>query len=462
MEAIRSLRWAQQEFGGARLGNALRNRRVEQVAAAALRRPGGTVTAVLKGSARREGAYRLLENPRVSAAALSRSSHLATARRCSTPWVWVPVDQTTLSVTDVQRKKGLGPTGDGKSTKRGAEVMSALAVTPYGTPMGLLAQCWWRRSDEPSPAHRQDRRAAHERESDLWLQAMEQALDALKQGGSGTRPWFQMDRGADFWRVFQFADEHDVWCTVRSAYDRCVWDGELPLWQSLAQTPCRGTSKIVVPARRPPGKPPRRARAARLSLRYQRVSIEFTDYDNDKFVVDLTAILAVENRRRADALKWCLLTTYPVRSLADAKLVLKGYAQRWKSEDFHRAWKSGHCHVERSQLRSPDAFCRWATILAAVAAKVEQLKHLSRTTPDAPALDYLTRAELDAAIILSETRKFAPGDVLTIGQAVDLIAQTGGYTGKSSGGPPGTITITRGLREVLSGAAIVERLRKGD
>ena len=136
------------------------------------------------------------------------------------------------------------------------------------------------------------------------------------------------------------------------------------------------------------------------------------------------------------------------------------YTQRWRVEDFHRAWKSGACDVESSQLRSPGAFCRWATILAAVATRIEQLKHLSRTTPDVPAIDHLTRIEQDAAIVLSETRKFKPGDELTLRQAVELIAQAGGYTGKSSGGPPGTITLTRGMHDVQIAVAAMERLNK--
>jgi hypothetical protein len=294
------------------------------------------------------------------------------------------------------------------------------------------------------------------------LQAIEQACEALQQAGSPSRPWFQLDRGGDFWRVLEHAEQHDIWVTVRSAYDRCVWDSDFSLWQVLQAAPCRATLRVVVPAQRPPRKPAHRARKAKLSIRYQTVSLELTDYDHDKLVVDVTALWVTEKRRRGEPIQWCLLTTCPVNSPEDARLVVRGYTQRWRIEDFHRAWKTGACNVERSQLRSPDAFCRWATILAAVAAKVEQLKHLSRSSPDAPATDYLSRAEIDAAIILSETRKFQPGDSLTIHQAVELIAQTGGYTGKSSGGPPGTITISRGLREVLAGAAVVERLRKGD
>ena len=461
MNATMSMNWAQEEFGAARLGNQLRNRRAVQLAASVLSKPAGTVTGVLKDPAEREGAFRLLENRRVNASELSRSSHLATARRCQTPWVFVAVDQTTLSITDHQCKKGLGPAGDGRSSRvRGAEVMSGLAIAPNGTPLGLLTQQWWRRSDEPSPTYKLDRRAAEQRESELWLRALEQAHERFEQIGSRTKPWFQLDRGGDFWRVFEYVEKNSLWLTVRSAYDRCLWDSETPLHQHIAKTRCRGAMDVCIPAQRSPKKPNRAARVATVSVHYQVVTLELTDHEHDKLLVDVTAVYIVEKgRRRGDRLQWCLLTTYPVKTLADAKLVVRGYTQRWRVEDFHRAWKSGACDIERSQLRSPDAFCRWATILAAVAARIEQLKHLSRTSPDTPATDHLTRAELDAAIVLSQTRKFAPGDSMTLRQAVELIAQAGGYTGKSSGGPPGTITITRGFREVSAAAAVIERLK---
>ena len=89
-------------------------------------------------------------------------------------------------------------------------------------------------------------------------------------------------------------------------------------------------------------------------------------------------------------------------------------------------------------------------ILAAVAARIENLKHLSRTTPDVDATLHLTQTQVDVAIVLRRTKVFKPGDQLTLQQAVELIAQVGGYTGKSSGGPAGTITIGRGMREVIA------------
>jgi hypothetical protein len=46
------------------------------------------------------------------------------------------------------------------------------------------------------------------------------------------------------------------------------------------------------------------------------------------------------------------------------------------------------------------------------------------------------------------TLGFRGGATATIAQAVYWIARIGGYTGKSSGGPPGALVIARGLRRI--------------
>ena len=40
------------------------------------------------------------------------------------------------------------------------------------------------------------------------------------------------------------------------------------------------------------------------------------------------------------------------------------------------------------------------------------------------------------------------------------IADLGGYTGKSSGGPPGTITIGRGLQRICDAAELLEQMER--
>ena len=137
--------------------------------------------------------------------------------------------------------------------------------------------------------------------------------------------------------------------------------------------------------------------------------------------------------------------------------IVRSYTLRWRVEEFHKTWKSGACDLERTQLRSLDAIRRWAMILAAVATRVERLKSLAREQPDLDALEELSREELDAAIILTETKKHQVGDDMSLKEAVRLIGVVGGHMGYPSAGPPGSITIRRGLELVAPAALALKR-----
>jgi len=142
--------------------------------------------------------------------------------------------------------------------------------------------------------------------------------------------------------------------------------------------------------------------------------------------------------------------------------VVFGYQQRWRVEDFHRTWKSGACKVEETQLRTAEAVVKWATIMAATATRIERLKHLHRTEPQRPASEEFTKWEIEAAVLLRKKYKKrtdpAPTNQATLGEVISWIADFGGYTGNSSGGPPGSIVIRRGLEALSPLAAGLEQL----
>lgn len=451
--------WAELEFGAAELGDERRTRRLVKLAGDVAHRPGGTVTATVEGSAEREGAFRFLENRAVDAAAMAAASHRATLRRAGRArWIYVPVDQSTVSVMDHQCAKGLGKS-TGRGHRRGLQVMTGLAVARSGVPLGLLGQHWWRRQDDKSPDYKEDKRPAEQRESDLWLRVMRDCCAYLGEVRRPPRPWFQLDRGGDFWRVFEFADQKDVWLTVRSAYDRRLAGTGQRLWETVRREKVAARWSLQLPARRYTNES-RRARTARLAVRFVRVTLALRDDEGQSRQVAVTAVHVRERHAKPeDRIEWLLLTTFPVSSIQDALCVVEGYGQRWKVEEFHRCWKSGGCKLESSQLRSRASLIRWATLLAAVAARTERLKQLARQKPGVAATSELSRAEIDAAIILSRNRKFTVGQELTLVEAVTLIAEVGGYTGKSSGGPPGSTTLRRGL-ELVTAAAIVAEHNK--
>ena len=451
-------RWAQDTFGDADLGDGRRVRRLVELAAGVCRRPGGRVTHVFQDSAAREGAFRLLENAAVNAQEVAQASHRSTARRCSEEsMVFVPVDQTSLSFSDRTGTK-FGPTGNKNEIHRGMYVMNALAVDSQGTTLGLLAQEYWVRPEARCPKWKQDRRPAHERESCLWRRALCSATKAMNAEAPACTPWYQLDRGADFGDVLCLAHEHSLLLTVRSAHNRAL-EGRSKgyLRPRMKAQPILGHMFVDVPAQHGRSK-----RTAKLNLRARRLRFRVAEPGKQRrsVWVEMCAVLVTEPGKR-DGIEWMLWTSYPVECFEDAVRVAQGYTMRWRIEEFHRAWKSSHCKIESSQLRSVDAMRRWGAITAAVAARAEHLKLRSRAEPDAPADSEISRDEIDAAILLSETKKHKVGDPMTLQQVVSLIAQVGGYIGKSSGGPPGTITLSRGFERVEVAAHVLARMRSG-
>jgi hypothetical protein len=103
--------------------------------------------------------------------------------------------------------------------------------------------------------------------------------------------------------------------------------------------------------------------------------------------------------------------------------------------------------------------------MVAVAARIERLKVLARTEPQLPATCELTPYEIKALVLVRRRTKKRtdpmPGEKPTIAEAVRWLADIGGYTGpKVSGGPPGAVTIRRGLDYVRPVADALEQLEK--
>lgn len=204
-----------------------------------------------------------------------------------------------------------------------------------------------------------------------------------------------------------------------------------------------------------PAGPNRSERDAVLQLRAAPIELDLKDHlHNQHHRMPLWAVLCREEEPPPGEkpLQWMLLTTYPVKDAAGAQHVVFAYSLRWRVEDFHCLWKSGACQVESTQLRHKDRIVRWAMLLSSVAVRIHRLTLLAREHPELPATVELEQAEIDAAIVGTEQKKWRPGQVPSLGEAVLWIAQLGGYTGKSSGGPPGARVLARGLQrlELLS------------
>lgn len=452
-------RWARETFGRADLGDKRRVARLVGIAAGACERPSGRVASVFESDREREGAYDFLENDEVAPAEIERTIARATlSRAANLPFVFVPVDGTSITVVDRTKKRDFGDVGTDKSDARGLKIVDALAVDPEGTVVGWLGLTFWARSPDrkkPSTEHARKSRPVEEKETRYWIETVRSAVSALDEGGK--RGWFQIDREGDGHDLLLALAATKHWWTVRGNADRSIEleDGDTTTLRTfLAQTAPVGSYELAVTATQK-----RTARRARMTVHIGRARLRLRDARTHKITpLEVSVAWAREDGTTPageDPIDWLLYTNRDVHSFEDATVALYGYAQRWRVEECHRTWKRGECDIESTQLRSVDAVHRWALILAAVATRIERLKRLARERPTQPATAELTVYEVRALKILRFKARAHDEPDPTIGQAVAWIAEMGGYANKYSGKPPGATVLGRGLRRLRAAADLL-------
>lgn len=449
--------WAHEEFGHAQLGDARRTVRLVRIAAEAARHPGGRVLEVFRRPAERQGAYDFLANPHIRENDILDAMAVATAGRCEgQPFVFVVVDGTSLRLTDRKRAKDFGAVGTMTQGARGIKVIHSYAVSSEGVPLGIVDQQWWNRVAQKK---RNDcrRRTVEEKETRYWLRTIESSNE--RSSGANTRLWFQVDREGDRYATLKALHHTGQWFTVRSTYgSRFVQQGRRKecLAEVLEKAQSRGTYRLSVPSR-----DNRAGRIAKLCIRTASMVLGmFERPTRERFQLPVNVIDVHEMGtppHGEEPIHWRLLTNHSIDTDEDVTLVLYGYTQRWRIEDLNRTWKSGAFRVEDTQLRSTQRVIKWAMIMVAAAARIKRIKHLARTDPSQPASVEFTPHEITATLLMKRKYKkqteVIPESMPTIGQFTTWLAELGGYTGKSSGGPPGSVTIKRGLDFILPIAA---------
>ncbi len=457
MRETSASKWAQEQFGGTQLGDVRRTRRLIEMAASAASRPSGKVAVVFDRMSEREGAYDFLESPHVEAAAVAESMFTATAQRArGRRAVYVALDISSLALTDERQVKGFGPIGSPNAPARGLMVMNALAVDFDGVPLGLIDQRFWARG-KPSIGTIQERternleRPFDDKQGAYFVRAAEDAIERLR--AVHVVPWFVIDREGDNREILSALFELPCVFTIRGTKNRRLTNKEEEehVRECVGAQPRLGTRTVHV------GRNGQRAaRDAVVEVRAKEVELGFCPHPtSDVRRLTLCAVRVREigpGARRADALDWLLYTNAPISSAETAFSIVAAYATRWRVEEFHRTWKKGECNVESAQLRSTDAVVIWATILSAVAIRIERLKYLSRHKPDEPASIEFEPIEIEALRTERGARtrgkRLRVPDMPTIHEATTWIAEMGGWMGLKSSGPPGSVTLGRGLERL--------------
>jgi hypothetical protein len=422
--------------------------------------PASSLSQVFAGfPAELQAAYDFVEHDSLPAGGLVEALASASVARAATlPFAFVPLDATSLTLAEDGEHNDFGPIGRHSKPGRGVHLLNGIVVCPKGVPLGLCAQVPWVRAAKPSKVPHA-KRALDKKETRYWLEAVAQTMHAFAQSSSATKPWFQLDRGGDAWPLLQAACDAapDAYFTVRASANRqLVSDREAgdetevggKLWAALEALPPWVLYDLAVPAG-----PARKGRTAKMTLRAREVTLQLRDRaKGTKTSARVWAVWVREQEVSVPAgekpIEWMLLTTHPVETPEQACLVVFGYAQRWRIEQFHKALKSGGCHAEEMTLKEQVHVARWVALLSAVAMRMVRMSYLARVSPERRASEELSEAEERAICVSMDWER--PRGGLTMGQAVVGLATLGGYTGKEWGSEPGFLVIGRGLKVIAS------------
>ena len=405
--------------------------------------PFGSILAACEGRAGAKAGYRLLANEALSIEEVHRSHLDAMDERVRTESVLLAIQDTSY-VNYAGHKKTEGM-GYAMNNSLGIAVHSCIAVTPEGTPVGLLAQSYVTRDNpKDTRSHEEKReRPIEEKESFRWLETMRTASERVREEISLIHV---ADREGDIYELFALAEDMGEKFIIRATHDRKSLTGE-HIIARVREQDAVGRVALLVPANRPSGT---KERQALLHVRYLPTSVAKPQIRQKDLAVspsvDLTLVSLREDHppKGVEPLEWLLVTNLTVASFSDAAGIAEFYQHRWKIERFHYVLKSG-CKIENIQQRSVDGIETMLLFYSIIAIQIMLLTYTARCSPLQSCENLLAESEWKLLYRVANRTSIDPDSPYSIQDAVKYIARLGGHAGAPSDGPPGLKSIWSGM-----------------
>jgi len=437
--------WAVSEFADAELGDLRRTQRLVELAHALAQRPGAALPEACGNGAMLKAAYRFFTNDAIVPDDMLQSHIEATYSRLNAaPLVLAVQDTTEANWTNLRVTEGLGPLGN--SACHGLLVHTTFAITPERVPLGLLAQQVWARDpDDIGKRARRKQLPISQKESQKWLNSLD-AVFTARDSCPITHIISVGDREADVYDVLAAPRPVGVDLLRRASWNRCVNTPQRYVWDTVAVQPVAAQLVLHVPRR---GVQP--ARQATLALRFCPLTLFPPKHRKAERLpgVDLwvVQVCEVDPPAEAEPIEWLLLTTVAVESVDDAIERVQWYSCRWGIEVWHRILKSG-CRLEARQFQKAERLHRALVLYSVLAWRIFYATMLARAVPDVPCSVLLDPDEWQALYCAIHRVPTPPEEPPTLGQAVNWIAQLGGFVGRRRRDRPGAEVMWRGFQHL--------------
>ncbi len=447
MKGFDASTWAVLEFGSADLGHGARTKRAVRVGAALVQNPSSSIPRVAENAHQAKGIYRLLSNPQVNHDDVLSGHVDRTVARClGQRAVLVIQDTTTLSYTEHQATRGLGPVNDSKRAQ-GFLAHTALAVSvERHEVLGVLDQHVWVRSGRKvTQGESCVARKKRKRESEHWAAAQQRVGKLFEGAVNRPRIIATFDREGDIFEAFEALDRLGHSFIIRATHNRLVdseGEGKEYSLDSVGKAPVVGRRAVDVPAR-----PGRAARVAQLEVRATSLALRpprNRERRGDSIQLNIVAAIESQPPEGVEPLLWYLVTREPIATEADVLAVVRGYEARWIIEELHMGMKTG-CSTEQRQLASVHALQNFLAFATVVAWQMLCLRDASRRSEPVRADQVLT--PLQMTVLCGLRPRLKPD--CTANDALRAIAIMGGFMARKSDGNPGWRTLWAGFEKLL-------------
>jgi hypothetical protein len=392
---------------------------------------------------------RFLNSVQVTAAEMLATAAEHCAGRVAGRHVLVIQDTSELNYqAHAGRCRGLGLGGNGSDL--GFFIHPCLVVdAAHGGIIGLAGGQVWKRQAKISTDRK--KRAIADKESRRWIEV---ARDSFRRLGRAETVTVVCDREGDIYDLFAAVADAGAGAhlLVRAARDRNLAGEEDLLFAHVEALPERHRYRIDVPA-----KQGRKKRIATVALGFDRVAIKRPLCAGrglpDKIGLNVVVVREIDPPQGVEPVRWVLLTTHAIDSLAAAIEIVRWYRLRWHIEQLFRTLKSDGFDVENSQVVDGRALMNLVTAALIAAMLTLQLTLARDGTTQQPLSDGFNETE---ARVLRRIEHSLPGKTAKqlnphppdrLAWATWIIARLGGWTGYASQKPPGPKTIHLGLTQ---------------
>jgi len=286
-----------------------------------------------------------------------------------------------------------------------------------------------------------------EKESRRWLTGAEMAATLRLSGAACVT--VIADREGDIYEEFA-CKPADVELLIRAAQDRRLADGRM-LFSCTEALPALG--RITVDLPHAPG---RKARTATIELRACPVTILRPERPKaeaaalpETVTVNLVEAREIDPPPGIEPAHWRLLSTHPIASLADAKMIVGFYRQRWIIEQLFRTAKTQGFNIEAVRIAEETPFINLAGATLIAAIKVMQMVQARDGKSLRPLEDVFDPEDQPAMEAICEDlegatdRQKNPHPRGSLAYATWVCARLGGWN--CYYGEPGPVVILRGF-----------------